>query len=80
MTKQKIRLLQLFFAIALTCSFSLVQAQPPDDPGEDPDPPPNTEIPFDGGISLLVAAGVAYAAKKGYDKKNKGKVTGDVEK
>lgn len=29
------------------------------------------DVPFDGGVSLLVAAGVAYGLKKAYDKKNK---------
>lgn len=43
------------------------------DPGDDPDP----AVPFDGGLSLLIAAGVGYAAKKGYDKrkKNRAKAT-----
>lgn len=40
-------------------------AQLPDDPGQDPD------IPIDGGLSLLIAAGVAYGAKKAYDKRKK---------
>jgi len=31
------------------------------DPGGDPD------VPIDGGLSLLLAAGVGYVAKKGYD-------------
>jgi hypothetical protein len=38
------------------------------DPGGDPD------VPIDGGLSLLLAAGVGYVAKKGYDtrkRKNK---------
>ena len=69
MITKKIKLIHLLLAIVLTCTASLVQAQPPDDPGKDPDPVP---IPFDGGISLVVAAGIAYAAKKGFDKrKNK---------
>lgn len=37
-----------------------------------PPPPPTSNIPIDGGISLLIAAGAAYGAKKVYDKrKNK---------
>lgn len=43
---------------------SSLKAQP--DPGADPD------VPIDGGVSLLIAAGVAYGAKKAYDK---GKMT-----
>ena len=63
-TKNKI--LTLLAATFLSCSLSLVQAQ--GDPGEDPDP---TNVPIDGGLSLLIAAGVGYAAKKGYDKRKK---------
>ena len=48
----------LFFALPLW-------AQGPGDPGGDPD------IPIDGGISLLVAAGLAYGSKKLYDHKKK---------
>jgi hypothetical protein len=35
------------------------------DPGGDPD------VPIDGGLSLLLAAGVGYVAKKGYDARKK---------
>jgi hypothetical protein len=35
------------------------------DPGGDPD------VPIDGGLSLLLAAGVGYVAKKGYDKRKR---------
>lgn len=41
----------------------------PGGPGGDPD----AEIPIDGGIGLLIAAGVAYGAKKAYDKREKEK-------
>lgn len=44
------------------CLPSLLLAQ--GDPGLDPDP-----IPLDGGLSMLIAAGVAYGAKKAYDKR-----------
>lgn len=37
------------------------------DPGGDPDVP----IPFDGGLSLLLAAGIGYGAKKAYAKRKK---------
>lgn len=36
-------------------------------PGDD------NEIPIDGGLSMLVAAGIAYGAKKAYDKRKKEK-------
>jgi hypothetical protein len=35
------------------------------DPGGDPD------VPIDGGLSLLLAAGVGYVAKKGYEARKK---------
>jgi hypothetical protein len=35
----------------------------------DPDAPIDTSVPLDGGISLLVAAGIAYGLKKRYDDK-----------
>lgn len=42
------------------------------DPGGDPDPnPPNGDVPFDGGVTLLIAAGIGYAAKKAYDKRKR---------
>ncbi len=37
----------------------------PDDPGEDVD------IPIDGGLSILLAAGAGYVVKKGYDRKKR---------
>lgn len=58
----------LLTAVVLVCALSYapsLKAQP--DPGGDPD----TEVPIDGGVSLLVAAGVAYGAKKAYDKRKK---------
>jgi hypothetical protein len=71
MTKTKIKLICLFMALMATLTFTTAQAQ-----FEDPDP----AIPFDGGLSLIIAAGVAYAAKKGYDKKNKQKQNNEIEK
>ena len=44
---------------------AIVHAQGAPDPGGDPD------VPIDGGLSLLLAAGVGYVAKKGYDKRRK---------
>lgn len=31
----------------------------------------STSAPFDGGLSIMIAAGVAYASKKRYDKRKK---------
>lgn len=55
-------------AAILVCALSYapsLNAQP--NPGGDPD----AKVPIDGGVSLLVAAGVAYGAKKAYDKRKK---------
>ncbi len=41
-----------------------------DDPSA-PGGPENPDVPIDGGLSILLAAGVAYGAKKGYDKRKK---------
>lgn len=35
------------------------------DPGGDP------EVPIDGGLSILLAAGAGYVVKKGYDRKKR---------
>jgi len=40
-------------------------AQPPFDPGGSPD------VPIDGGLSILLAAGAGYVVKKGYDRKKR---------
>ncbi len=61
--------------VSLLMYLPSVLAQLPD-PRGDPD-----EIPIDGGLSLLIAAGVAYGAKKAYDKRKKGpKVQDDLKK
>jgi hypothetical protein len=41
-------------------------------------PPPTTGAPFDGGLSLLIAAGIGYASKKAYDKRKKDKLKEDI--
>ncbi|RYZ19141.1 MAG: hypothetical protein EOO10_24765 [Chitinophagaceae bacterium] len=56
----------LFVGLLLTIASTFVSAQIPTDPGGTPD---NTQVPFDGGLSLVVAAGIAYVAKKGYEKR-----------
>lgn len=64
----KIRTL-IVSAFALCISIGLpILALAQGDPGMDPDP-----IPLDGGLSLLIGAGVAYGVKKAYDKKKKDK-------
>lgn len=64
----KLKSLLTTVALSIVCFLMYVPsvlAQLPDDPGQDPD------IPIDGGLSLLIAAGVAYGAKKAYDKRKK---------
>ena len=46
---------------------TIVLAQGPPDPGGNPD------VPIDGGLSLLLAAGVGYGAKKVHDARKKKK-------
>ncbi len=50
-------LLKGMIILLLACSPYLSYGQP--DPGGDPD-----AVPIDGGVSLLIAAGVGYGAKK----------------
>jgi hypothetical protein len=38
---------------------------------ENPDGQPDENIPFDGGISLMLAAGIGYGMKKSYDRRMK---------
>lgn len=67
-TKTKNKLAYVVFSFLLSLPAMLVHAQGgPGGPGGPPDP----SVPFDGGLSLVVAAGIAYAAKKGYDKRKK---------
>jgi hypothetical protein len=65
------KLKSLLTAIVITTGLffatPLLAVTQPGGPGGDPD----AEIPIDGGIGLLIAAGVAYGAKKAYDKRKK---------
>ena len=62
----------LLLIAAINFTPVLVHAQ--DFDNGDPDADSNTGVPFDGGIGILIAAGVAYGLKKKYDEK---KVTED---
>ncbi len=60
----------LLLLAAINFTPVIIHAQTDGDGGlesDDPDAP--TNVPFDGGISLLVAAGVAYGLKKKHDSK-----------
>jgi len=69
MTKMKSKFRCAFLALVLLCATATYAQGGPGDPGDDPDP--THAVPFDGGLSLVVAAGLAYAAKKGRDKQKK---------
>lgn len=60
----KNKLFRVVFMLAIMMAPVFVYADPID-PGDDPD------VPIDGGLSLLLAAGVGYIAKKGYDARKK---------
>lgn len=61
---------KILLAIVLclfTCGMVWADGDPegvPSDPTTEPDENAVTSIPLDGGVSLLIAAGVAYGAKK----------------
>jgi len=48
--------------------------------GTGPDCPTTKNVPFDGGLSLLVGAGVAYGFKKAYRNRKKNAVSTSTEK
>lgn len=60
----------LVITLLLSGVLTTVSAQPPN-PGDDPD------IPLDGGLSLLLAAGAALGGKKVYDMRKKSKEKND---
>lgn len=64
--------------IVIFCMPFLSNAQPGDGGIDaDPNPPSGAGAPFDGGLSILIAAGIGYAAKKGYDKRLSEKAKGN---
>lgn len=62
-------IITVLFAAMIISAPLLLHAQGPSNPGDDPD----QAVPIDGGLSILLAAGVGYVAKKGYDKRKKDK-------
>lgn len=53
--------------VAAICAPAIVNAQ---DPGQGADGPvATTNVPFDGGLTMIVAAGAGYAIKKARDKR-----------
>ena len=68
--KFKSLLITLLIVCAFACMPSLVFAG-----GGNPVPP--TDAPLDGGLTLLIAAGIGYGAKKVYDKRKKNQAADD---
>lgn len=64
--KAKYILFQNIFLITVLLIPSLLHAQPGGVPGS-----PDADVPIDGGLSLLVAAGIGYGAKKIREKRKK---------
>lgn len=71
---RKLRLLLLATMITIP---AVSIAQGPDDCSDCPQN--DSEVPFDGGVSLLVAAGIGYGLKKVYDKKKAGNTNQESE-
>ncbi len=53
-----------YLAAALTLVTFLSQAQSPSTGGPTPSAPDPTQVPIDGGASLLLASGVAYGLQR----------------
>ena len=71
--KTKYLLMVAVFLIFTSACFAQNGSDPgsTDPGGGGPGNPDDTNTPFDGGVSLLVAAGVGYGVKKAYDAKRK---------
>jgi len=67
-------LLRVLLMLFLIYCMPLVLHAQLEGPGDDPD------APIDGGISILLAAGIGYGVKKGYEKKQKAKTNDVLEK
>ncbi len=70
----------IFFALLILVFIFLpdvIYAQTPPDPGGDPDNA--AAVPIDGGLSILLAAGVGYGIKKVRDARKKTQITNSDE-
>lgn len=61
----KIKLLFSLLFLVSALIFPSISILAQGDPGGDPD----VKVPFDGGLSLLIAAGIGYGIKKAHDKR-----------
>jgi hypothetical protein len=64
---KKTLMVRVLVVLMLSFSALTLKAQPCD-PGDPDNPAP---CPIDGGVSLLIAAGIGLGAKKAYDQKKK---------
>ena len=60
-----------FFIAAIFFAFSSVCSAQEGPGGTDVGNPDDVNVPFDGGVSILVAAGIGYGARKAYTAKKK---------
>ncbi|TDH27524.1 hypothetical protein EXU57_06895 [Segetibacter sp. 3557_3] len=60
------------FCLLLSTNALFAQGPPPPGDGLDPG---GAEVPVDGGISLLLAAGISYGTKKVIDARKKARAT-----
>ena len=70
MTPKLVRIFCLF-GLLLVAKFIWAQGPPPPPPAPCATPPCDLPVPLDGGISLLIAAGIGYGAKKLHDHRKK---------
>lgn len=76
--KKVIKKLRPALVISMITVSTLLMAQEPPNPEEDPNSGVNdSQVPFDGGVSLLVAAGLGYGLKKVYDKEKSRQIIKD---
>jgi hypothetical protein len=64
----KTSMLKMVLVCALTCTALMSQAAPR--PRPRPKAPVHHDAPFDGGVTLLIAAAIAYGLKKAYDSRH----------
>ena len=69
----KSALFTIMLLVIISIAPSTVFAKKPSVLDNDCDVP--TQAPFDGGLTILLAAGAGYALKKGYDNKKKKQIS-----
>ena len=76
MARKKNRKVLLMMVVCMLLTTSVVFAQsPPDNPDT-----VNVGAPFDGGLSMVIAAGAGYAMKKARDKRKQFPIKDQIEK